>query len=176
MKNNKGFTLIELLVVVAIIGILAAVGTVAYTGYTEGAKKSATKSNHAAVVKYIAAEDQKCNVGGSKAFGAGVDNDAAADVAGVTFNCEDRTGATVTTAAVAALADFKNPHSTANSAITASGTATAETDKGYVRVIASGNTITVTTCFDATTENADGDPVWCAADADRVENKVSVAE
>ena len=27
MKNNKGFTLIELLVVVAIIGILAAVGS-----------------------------------------------------------------------------------------------------------------------------------------------------
>ena len=32
MKNNKGFTLIELLVVVAIIGILAAVGTVASQG------------------------------------------------------------------------------------------------------------------------------------------------
>ena len=45
MKNNKGFTLIELLVVVAIIGILAAVGTVAYTGYTASAKKNATKSN-----------------------------------------------------------------------------------------------------------------------------------
>ena len=38
-KKNKGFTLIELLVVVAIIGILASVGVVAYNGYTESAKK-----------------------------------------------------------------------------------------------------------------------------------------
>ena len=61
-KNNKGFTLIELLVVVAIIGILAAVGTVAYTGYTKSAKKNAAGSNHATVVKYVAAELAKCNL------------------------------------------------------------------------------------------------------------------
>ena len=63
MKNNKGFTLIELLVVVAIIGILAAVGVVAYNGYTKSAKINAAKSNQASVVKYLAAEIQKCNMG-----------------------------------------------------------------------------------------------------------------
>jgi len=51
--NQKAFTLIELLVVVAIIGILAAVGVVAYNGYTGAAKKNAVKHNFNKIVKFI---------------------------------------------------------------------------------------------------------------------------
>ncbi len=66
--NRRAFTLIELLVVVAIIGILAAVGVVAYNGYTSAAKVNAVKAQHAEIVKYLAAEFQKCDLGYSKIF------------------------------------------------------------------------------------------------------------
>jgi prepilin-type N-terminal cleavage/methylation domain-containing protein len=68
MRNHKAFTLIELLVVVAIIGILAAVGVVAYNGYTTSAKNAAIKSQFNMIVKYFNAELQKCNLGEDKIF------------------------------------------------------------------------------------------------------------
>ena len=61
--KQRGFTLIELLVVVAIIGILAAVGVVAYNGYTSAAKVNATKFNLTTIKKYITFELNKCELG-----------------------------------------------------------------------------------------------------------------
>ena len=60
--NRKAFTLIELLVVVAIIGILAAVGVIAYNGYTSSAKKNAAKNQRKTIAKFIQTEIMKCTV------------------------------------------------------------------------------------------------------------------
>ena len=156
MKNNKGFTLIELLVVVAIIGILAAVGVVAYNGYTNSAKINAAKSNQGAVTKYVAAEIQKCNIGVETTAMSG------------NLTCEGRDEASIQTAAITALADFKNSYTPTCQGVTdgaaipnaSNQPATCGFDgKGYTTIQIDGNFLVVTTQYD---------------DTDTMENRVEV--
>ena len=63
--NRKGFTLIELLVVVAIIGILAAVGTPIFQGFMADAKVNAAVENHNRAKDMIAAYSAKCSTSGT---------------------------------------------------------------------------------------------------------------
>ena len=150
-KNQKGFTLIELLVVVAIIGILAAVGVVAYSGYTAGAKKQATKSNHSAISKYIAAELQKCNLGETSAMSGNL-------------TCSGKTSAKTVTASIAALADFKNPYSTNSKAVRSGTSSSADTDVGFTNLSASGDNVLIITCWETA----------CSTAANKGDNKVLV--
>ena len=138
--NHKAFTLIELLVVVAIIGILAAVGVVAYNGYTKAAKQNATKSNHTAVIKYINAELMKCELFGTDKV---MDNN---------LTCSGRTGKTVVEATIKALSHFKNPFDTTKNAVRVNAGHNAREHSGYVNLYQNTHVlysvhITLYTCF-----------------------------
>ena len=135
--NKKAFTLIELLVVVAIIGILAAVGVVAYNGYTASAKKSATTANHKNVVKYITNEVMKCSTGASTAM----NNELDCSKQGLN-NWKDF----VAKAVERSLSDFKNPYNTSEPAVTHGGGITSDVHVGYNRMLSPGLKIQVMTC------------------------------
>lgn len=128
--KQKGFTLIELLVVVAIIGILAAVGVVAYNGYTNSAKVNATKSIYNQVKNYIINEVQKCNMGESEAMQKNL-------------TCSSRTGSTVIRAAEKSLREFKNPYDTSINAVILGD----KYIKGNVYITSSNQNVILHACF-----------------------------
>ena len=63
--NHRAFTLIELLVVVAIIGILAAVGVVAYNKFIKFAECGSYKEQHRKVVNLAKETYGFCSLNGS---------------------------------------------------------------------------------------------------------------
>ena len=124
--KQKAFTLIELLVVVAIIGILAAVGVVAYSGYTSGAKTSSAKANHKSAIKYITTEVMKCDLGETSVMDG-------------KLNCSSLTGVNIAKAAVAALTDFKNPYKPNDKAVVNYSVGTgADSNAGLIGITGDG--------------------------------------
>lgn len=163
-NNNKGFTLIELLVVVAIIGTLAAVGVVAYNGYTAAAKKNSTKAIHANVVKYIASELAKCGLSeDAEIFGSEATTDTDGNAVPGAINCNSKPSELVThlsTETSSPLQD-KNPYTGAFAIATS-------TAKGFASLTATDDgTGTTTGTIEINTQYSD-------TTTDLLTNKVEV--
>lgn len=127
--RNRGFTLIELLVVVAIIGVLAAVGVVAFNGFMESAKKRATIANFKNASKFIETTLLRCDLEGGT---INLSND-------ISINCN----VTNNTTNVNNIADsfmnyfissgFKNPYNSSEPAVIRTGSG-GDTVNGRLRL------------------------------------------
>tara|TARA_B100000965_G_scaffold329015_1_gene292304 strand:+ start:83 stop:628 length:546 start_codon:yes stop_codon:yes gene_type:complete len=127
MSKIKGFTLIELLVVVAIIGALAAVGVVAYNGYTAAAKANAVKAQHRLVQRYIVNELGKCHMGETLVMKGNLE-------------CSGREYQDIVDATIAVFSDMEHVYAKGKTVVTDGGsysnnaTKDDQGSKGYIRL------------------------------------------
>jgi len=145
--RSKAFTLIELLVVVAIIGILAAVGVISFSRFTENAKIAVVKSNHITIIKLLSAELKKCEIqGGSIKLKS---NNWRGQVDPTVNNVNCARSSTDTPAFFRAVQDhlnnegYKNPYNTSEHAFYSTGPA----KNGIAVGTYSGREITITSTF-----------------------------
>ena len=152
--NKNGFTLIELLVVVAIIGILAAVGVVAFQGFLGDAKVNSTKSNHKSIVSFMKAELTKCSLGKTAMVLNGADGSILGDTgAGA---CSKVLDGTMCTAFQVHFAynGFNNPYTNASAVVTSAPSTGSE--QGFSQLACAANVATVTTYVSNAVAAADG--------------------
>ena len=117
-----------------IIGLVVpiTIGMVAYNGYTNAAKKNATKVIHAQAVKYISAEIEKCKTGESRFMGNSQDCPA--------------TAAKAITGAVNIMTDF-NPFDTSKKAVREFNNNKDNKDVGFISLSASGSSVVIRSCI-----------------------------